>query len=62
MHDCVEDRMIAAAELSEIPVSSMLRAAMDLEDGIAHTDEARTLLCLMMRVGGAALLQRQGRR
>lgn len=47
--------MIAAAELSEIPASSMLRATKDLMDGVAHTDEGKRLLRLIKEVGGAAL-------
>ena len=47
---------VAAAELSEITSSSMVRAAADFRDGKADTAEGRRVLELMRQTGGAALV------
>jgi DNA-binding XRE family transcriptional regulator len=46
---------VAAAELSEVPSSVMVRAAEDLEDGRADTGEGRRVLELSQAVCGPAL-------
>jgi transcriptional regulator with XRE-family HTH domain len=50
-----EDPAIAAAELSEVAPSVMVKAALDLKDGRADTEEGRRVLELMEATGGAAL-------
>jgi DNA-binding XRE family transcriptional regulator len=50
-----EDPAVAAAELSEVAPSVMVKAALDLQDGRADTPEGRRVLELMEAVGGAAL-------
>jgi transcriptional regulator with XRE-family HTH domain len=46
---------VAAAELSEVPSSVMVRAAEDLEDGKADTEEGRKVLELIQVLCEAAL-------
>jgi hypothetical protein len=50
-----EDPAVAAAELSEVTPSVMVKAALDLQDGRADTEEGRMVLELMEATGGAAL-------
>jgi DNA-binding XRE family transcriptional regulator len=46
---------VAAAELSEVPPSIMVKAALDLQDGRADTGEGRRVLELSRAVCGPAL-------
>lgn len=46
---------IAAAELSEVKSSEMVKASEDLQDGRADTPEGEKVLRLMRQTGGAAL-------
>jgi DNA-binding XRE family transcriptional regulator len=50
-----KDPDIAAAELSEIPSSAMVKASKDLRDGRADTKEGRKVLELSQAVCGPAM-------